>query len=101
MPWLETIRLLAAKNRIDDLLGSLPGLLATWGGAGLGERVALYRQQSVDSDLLVCIWWSHGPAPGKTREGLLLAEYLTGFGLVDHSVWEQDPLVDRDQDLTR
>lgn len=90
MAWLETIRLLAAKNRIDDLLRSLPGLLAAWGGVGLEERVALYHQQSVDSDLLVCIRWDQGPAPGKTREGLLLAEYLTGFGLVDHAVWEQD-----------
>jgi hypothetical protein len=125
MSWIETIRLLAAKSRIDDLVSRLPSLLAAWDDGHLepedgdskqhqqrrdrrarpgadtdarrpmhpataGPRsMAVYRQQSADADLLVCLWREPGDVPGKSREGLLLADYLSEFGLVDHAVWEE------------
>jgi hypothetical protein len=89
MAWLETIRLLAARSRIDGLLRELPHLLARDPGVGTARQVRIYRQPMVGSDLLVCLWREGTDEPGQSREGLLLAEYLSDYGLVDHAVWEE------------
>ncbi len=89
MAWLETIRVLAARHRVDGLLRELPQLLTHGAGVATSRRIRIYRQPMVDSELLVCLWRDEAGEPGHSREGLLLAEYLSDYGLVDHAVWEE------------
>jgi hypothetical protein len=90
MQWLETIRLLASRGKIEILLRRLADTIAELKAAEGEEDLAIYSSQTFDSDLLFCIRWRKDGLPRKTREGLLLAEYLTGFGMVDHAIWKQE-----------
>jgi len=90
---LEIIRLLASGAKTRELLDRLPELLGDLQSAAV--QVTAYTREALESDLMVCLQWSGQIASGKTREGLLLAEYLTEFGMVDHEVWtRQSPVAE-------
>jgi len=44
-----------------------------------------------DGDLAVVLLWDNERHPVKTREGLMIAENLEQYGLVDHAVWVVAP----------
>lgn len=87
MKQLEIIRLLASKAKTRELLDRLPELLGDLQSCAV--QVTAYTREALESDLMVCMNWSEPEAPGKSREGLLLAEYFTDFGMVDHEIWTQ------------
>jgi len=85
MKQLEIIRLLASKAKTRELLDRLPELLGDLQSSAV--QVTAYTREALESDLMICMDWSGRETPGKSREGLLLAEYLTDFGMVDHETW--------------
>jgi hypothetical protein len=90
MQWLEIIRLLASRGKIEVVLSDLSTRLDNFIGAEGQEMLTVHSSPTLGSDLLICIRWNNATSPQKSREGLLLADYLTDFGLVDHAVWKQE-----------
>jgi hypothetical protein len=39
-------------------------------------------------DAGILLTWTGGRPAGRTCEGMALAEAMSGFGMVDHAVWE-------------
>lgn len=98
MAWLETIRVLASHDRVRRLLAALPDLLAPMVEADEGPVVEAYSHPTLETDVLICIRWPDGQGAAASAPGLILAERLTEYGMVNHTVWagEQLPIQFRD-----
>ena len=90
MQWLEIIRLLTSRGKIGVLLEDLSAIIRDLQGTDGKESVTVHSRKAFESDLLICIRWKRDGQPEKSREGFLLAEYLTDFGMVDHEIWKQE-----------
>ena len=89
MYWLETIRLLASEDKIKIVLANLSVIIGDLQDADGKVGITVHSREAFESDLLICLQWKRDGRPHKTREGLLLAESLTSFGMVCHELWKQ------------
>ena len=89
MQELEIIQLLASRDKIKRLLEDLPEILDNFQDIDGKKEIRVYSRDTFDTDLLICLRRERNGQPDKSREGLLLAEYLRDFGMVEHQVWEQ------------
>jgi hypothetical protein len=86
MKWVEVIRLRTS--------GEKPGIWEesflkkdNWTQNGLVQS-RVFRHAALESDLSIHLYWdSQGPGKNGSDLGLLLAQALKHFGLIDHSVW--------------
>jgi hypothetical protein len=85
--WMEIIRVLGAFPDAHPMHEEIQVRLEeTRKAAGL-KRAILMTKASYGSDFGVVLVWQSESQPDKTREGLVLAEYLRQFGSVDHAAW--------------
>lgn len=87
MKWVEMIRL---RSTSSGLLAGLPTILEQVKQINdvSGAKDAMVLKHALyDGDLAVVLVWENGRDPVRTREGLLLAEGLGRYGMVDHGVW--------------
>jgi hypothetical protein len=89
MQELEIIQLLASRDKVKRLLGDLSGMIEELQDTNGKKEITVYSRNTFDTDLLVCLRKERNGQPEKSREGILLAEYLRSFGMVEHQVWEQ------------
>ena len=97
MQWLEIIRVLASTDKIKMAFNALSTMIGDLQDTN-GKEITVHSREVFDSDLLICIRWKRDGQPGKSREGLLLAEYLEKFGMVNHEIWGQVLPVNEDQE---
>jgi hypothetical protein len=79
--WFEMVRVRATPGRLDDWLATAADRLDA-----LPCDAKVLRHGSYDGDIAVLLLWREGP-PGKSREGLLLAQQLEAHGAIDHAIW--------------
>ncbi len=91
MRWLETVRDCtcdeAAVHRFlsAEFLRHLQDLRGTAGCASAD----VYREEGVPGSFAIIVAWSGDGPPRKSRELAAMADYASGIGLVNHSVWSQ------------
>ena len=89
--WIEMIRVRSMRETLEEAMQSLEEqLLQISRTAGMVEAVLL-KHALYDGDLAAILVWNPTREPGKTREGLLLAEQMQRLGTVDYAVWEMAP----------
>ncbi len=89
--WMEIIRVLGSLSAAHAVQAQISGRVdETREAAGL-MRAILMTKAPYGSDFGVVLVWNDNRQPAKTREGLVLAEYLRQFGSVDHAVWQVVP----------
>lgn len=90
MKWQEVIHIRATTEGMRTLERVLPErCLALHQLSGL-EGAELYSAGDCDADLVLILRWDiEHQAPEKSQSGLLLAEYLEKFGMVNHKVLKQ------------
>jgi len=89
MKWIEIIKVRTAGKVPESLNGLLSGLLKN-SPPGLTEA-RLYRHASWETDWTLQLYWESTQfEENGTALGLRLAQTLTEFGLVDHSVWIEE-----------
>ncbi len=87
MDQLETIRLLTGEASVQAVLESLHGVVHRIGAEAGCKAITVHTCRTYPSDVLVCLRWSRTALPDKSCVGLALAEFLSAFGLVEHTVW--------------
>jgi len=89
MKWIEMIKVRTAGQVQESLKVLLSGLLKN-GPSGLAEA-RLYRHASWETDWTLQLYWDSTQfEENGTALGLCLAQTLTEFGLVDHSIWIEE-----------
>ena len=87
MRWIEFIRLLTAQKDVDALQHAIDAQLETLRNTHGLERVQAMLHATYGTDFAIILVWENQREPVKTREGLVLANCLQQFGLIDHAVW--------------
>lgn len=88
MRWIEMIRVSATRGTIQDMLTSIKDHLLFFENVGKGlERILVVVHTEYRDDLAVILIWNNEHPPAKSREGLMLADYLVSRGIVGHTVW--------------
>lgn len=85
--WIELIRLLTAQKDVQALQDAIQTQLDTLRNMSGLERTLAMVHAAYGTDFAVVLVWHNQREPVKTREGLLLADCLRQFGMVDHAVW--------------
>lgn len=90
MKWQEIIHLRSAEKGMESLRSVMAErCLALHQISGL-DRAEIFEAVDCDGDLAMIMYWDiEGGAAQKSQAGLLLAEYLEKFGLVNHKVLKQ------------
>jgi hypothetical protein len=99
MTWIEIINArLTGVSKPWELKGLFSEIRAhVEVRAGKMVRLAFFRNNLVENDWSIHIRWKTRTKPtGKTELGIKLAEILTSFALVDHSIWVEEQLNDLD-----
>ena len=86
MKWIEFLGVNGSRRNIELLETNLPEKLGQLVDAEGFERGILLSLAMDQTQLVVILAWERDGSPRKTREGLLLAEYLELFGLVNHKL---------------
>ena len=90
MKWLEIIHLRAAEQGLQSLydmlaercvaLQQMSGVLST----------EIYKAVECDGDLAMILHWDlEGQGAEKSQAGLLLADFLEKYGMVNHKILKQ------------
>jgi hypothetical protein len=92
MKCIEIIKLRTAGEVPESLKGFLSGLLKN-GSPGLREA-RLYRHAAWETDWSLHLHWdSEEPEKDGSKLGLRLSQALKDFGLIDHSTWTEEVLI--------
>ena len=87
MKWAEMIRVRSSADGIADLYSGLPQIMsAIRKKMDIKEALLLIHALYVGDLAVILIW--HGPgSPGRSNEGILLANNFEEYGTVEHAVW--------------
>ena len=88
MNWIEIVGLRAVGRDKEGAIKSLKQQIRI---ANYNERtvkIGIYRHATLETDLSIhLIWDSDKTSRAGSKLGLMLAEVLREFGMVDHAVW--------------
>jgi hypothetical protein len=87
MKWIELIRVRSSVVALQEAMPSLQKQIKEIEEETSGAETFFMQHALYDGDLAVVVVWKGGGKPGKSREGLLLAERLQELGSIDHAVW--------------
>ena len=85
--WIELIRVRSSARALEAAMPGLVSQVREMDDALSEAETFLLKHALYEGDLAVGVVWRSGIEPGKTREGLMLAERLGELGSVDHAVW--------------
>jgi len=85
--WIELIRVRSSASALEAALPDLQTRVRELDDALDDAETFFLKHAIYDGDLAVGVVWRNEIEPGKTREGLMLAERLQQLGSVDHAVW--------------
>ena len=91
MKWMEMIRVRSSSGSLEK---GMPEVVQQTQEIGRTSGVAdamVLQHALYDGDLAVVLVWDTDRGPAQTREGLVLAERLQHYGMVDHAVWKAAP----------
>ena len=87
MKWAEMIRVRSSAAGIADLNNELPRVMAILRQKSEFEDAFLLIHALYSGDLAVILIWNGTGKPGKTPDGILLANNFEEYGTVEHAVW--------------
>ncbi len=86
MKWIELIRVRSSVGVLQEAMPLLQKQIQEIEKTAKAET--FFMQHALyDGDLAVVVMWLNEIRPQKTREGLMIAEWLQELGTVDHAVW--------------
>jgi len=87
MKWAEMIRVRSSADGIADLYSGLPQVMsAIRKKRDIKEALLLIHALYV-GDLAVILIWQGSGTPGRSNEGICLANNFEEYGTVEHAVW--------------
>jgi len=87
MKWAEMIRVRSSVDGISDLYSGLPReMSAIRKKIDIKEALLLIHALYV-GDLAVILIWNGSGTPGRSNEGIFLANNFKEYGTVEHAVW--------------
>ena len=89
--WIEMVRVRSMQETLVAEMPSLEEHLAEISQRDGMIEAFLLKHALYDGDLAAVLVWDQTRTPGKTREGLLLAQRLQRMGTVDYAVWSLAP----------
>ena len=87
MKWIELIRVRSSGSTLRQAMPALEARVRALDDSSPDAEAYCLQHALYDGDLAVVVVWRTEAEPRKTREGLLVAEYLRRLGSVDHAVW--------------
>ena len=86
--WMEVIHLQSDENSIKELMHRLPEHISTMKPLPHLVDFSIMVNPQIASSMVLSFYWSKQRPLNYTEEGLLLAEFLNGWGMVYHSYWD-------------
>ena len=99
MKWMEMVRLRSSDGGHSAALDAVTSQLEEIRSVLPATEVFLLQHALYEGDIAAVLVWNNEGLPAQTREGLLIAETLRRFGVVDHAVWRAAPGFE--EDVTR
>jgi len=87
MRWVEMIRVRSSAAGIAYLNSELPGVMTTLRQKAGIEDAFLLIHALYSGDLAVILIWNGAGKPGKSPDGIFLANDFAEYGTVEHAVW--------------
>ena len=87
MKWIELIRVRSSPATLERAMPALARQVRDIERSSPDIETHFMQHALFAGDLAIVVIWQTQTPPGKTREGLLLAEGLEHIGTVDHAVW--------------
>lgn len=87
MKWSEMIRVRTSSEGIADLYSNLPKVISSLREKPEIKEVFLLIHALYVGDLAIILVWKDLGKPGKSPEGILLANNFEEYGTVEHAVW--------------
>ena len=88
MHWIETVGLRTAGRDKEGAIKSLKQQLRNADHSERRVKIQIYHHATLETDLTIHLLWdSNKTSQRGSKLGLMLAEGLREFGMVDHAVW--------------
>jgi hypothetical protein len=87
MKWAEMIRVRSSADGIAYLNSELPQVMATLRQKAEIEEAFMLIHALYSGDLAVILIWNGPGKPGKSPDGIFLANNFEEYGTVEHAVW--------------
>lgn len=88
MKWIEQIRVRSSPETLKQAAPQFVAQLEMIDKTMAEAETFMLQHALYEGDLAVVIVWRNGMPPGKTREGLMLADQFRQLGAIDHAVWK-------------
>jgi len=98
MKWVEMIRLRSSPESLARGMSGIVEQTREISGLPGVEDAMVIKHALYEGDLAVVLTWDNDRRPVRTREGLMVAEQLQRYGMVDHGVWTAAPGFEKDLD---
>ncbi|MEM7413124.1 MAG: hypothetical protein AAF430_23035 [Myxococcota bacterium] len=85
--WIEQIRVRSSESTLKSAIPALRKRVDEIAQRVPDAEPLILQHGLYEGDLSVVVIWRNAKRAEKSRDGLLMAEELAGFGPVDHSVW--------------
>ena len=85
--WMEVILLRTSPENIEMLVEELPKKLNALLKTPELLSVAICVHGQYSSDMIIELRWDSLAPVERSREGLLMAEHLSQYGFINHSIW--------------
>ena len=87
MKWIEMIRVRSSSGSLEKGMSAIVARAREIRKvSGIADAMVL-KHALFEGDLAVVLLWDNDRQPVRTREGLVLADSLQRYGMVDHGVW--------------
>jgi hypothetical protein len=97
MKWLEIITLRSHAKVDMQLLDELLQQVVESKTSGRPEKIRMYQNSIVETDLSIHIYWETKPRPQRESPlGQQFSYALKNLGLLNHSVWVETAALEKD-----
>lgn len=88
MEWIEIIRLRTQPDAEPSIITTLKEMIRSLNGTPGLDEARIYTHSAVPGDISLHIMWNTVQDIFKESEvGLMIADALSKYGLLDHSIW--------------
>ena len=90
MKWVEQIDLMTSPDGLLSLLDDIPARLKAAEGEKKLVNLEMLFRHHCESALQIRMVWNGHLQPEKSRFAIMLANFLSQFGTLRHSIWVFD-----------